>query len=80
MTPYLVVGDHAYLVTEVREGVLEGVQVGGRGAVDQPGYSFKADSSIDDLDGQLFPGSIRESLVLHEDHVAELETTDKVLD
>ena len=34
ITPDLVIGDHANLVTEVREGVLEGVQVGGRGAVD----------------------------------------------
>ena len=64
----------------VFEGGCEGILVGCRGAVDEPGNSLEADSNIDDLDVELLTGPVVEGLELHKDHVTDLKSVNKVLD
>lgn len=58
---------------------LEDVGVAGRRPVDQPGHALEPDADVDDLDLQLLARAVRERLLLHEDHVAQLEPADEVL-
>ena len=80
LVPDLLIDFHVQLLEHVTLGLLESVLVGGGATVDEPCDSLKADSAVDDLDGELLSGSVMESLVLHEDHVADLETSHEVLD
>ena len=59
--------------------MLEDVAVAGWSAIDEPGNPLETNSSIDNLDGELFVGPVREVLVLHEHHVADFESADEVL-
>ena len=49
-------------------------------SINQPGNSFQSDSYINDFNREFFPGAIWESLILHEHHISQFESIDKILD
>lgn len=67
------------LLLQVLEGFLENVKVRSRGAVDEPRDTLQSDAHIDDLHGQFFGLALVVVLVLHEDHISELQAMDEVL-
>ena len=60
--------------------MLKDIAVACGASVDQPGDSLESDSHIDNLDRQLGVSTLIVVLVLHEDHISQLEPVDEILD
>lgn len=79
LAPDLVRDVELQLGVEVCERAREYVGVAGRRAIDKPGHALEPDADVDHLDLELLARAVGERLLLHEDHVAQLEPADEVL-